>query len=44
MIATPPVMSLSQGIRAQAFGLGFDLVGVTTLGPAETAEAFDRWI
>ena len=31
-------------IKAQAFGLGFDLVGITTLGPAETAAAFDEWI
>lgn len=31
-------------IRAQAYGLGFDLVGVTTLGPAETAAAFDEWL
>jgi len=31
-------------IKAQAYGLGFDLVGITTLGPAETAAAFDEWI
>ena len=36
--------TLSHGIRAQAFGLGFDLVGIVSLGPAETADAFDRWI
>ena len=36
--------ALSQTIRAQAYGLGFDLVGITTLGPAETADAFDRWV
>jgi epoxyqueuosine reductase len=44
VIAPPVHVSLSRGIRAQAFGLGFDLVGVTSLGPAETAEAFDRWV
>ena len=44
MIATPPRASLAHAIRAQAFGLGFDLVGITTLGPVETADAFDRWI
>jgi epoxyqueuosine reductase len=44
VIAATPAVSLSHAIRAQAFGLGFDLVGVTTLGPAETAEAFDRWV
>jgi len=31
-------------IKAQAYGLGFDLVGIATLGPAETAAAFDEWI
>lgn len=31
-------------IKAQAYGLGFDLAGITTLGPADTAGAFDEWI
>lgn len=31
-------------IKAQAYGLGFDLVGITTLGPAQTADAFDSWL
>jgi len=31
-------------IKAQAYGLGFDLAGITTLGPVETAAAFDDWI
>src|SRR5438034_6533117 len=31
-------------IKAQALGLGFDLVGITRTGPADTAEHFDRWI
>ena len=31
-------------IKAQAYGLGFDLVGITTLGPAETAPAFEAWL
>ncbi len=31
-------------IRAQAFGLGFDLVGFTALGPAETAPALHAWL
>jgi epoxyqueuosine reductase len=31
-------------IKAQTFGLGFDLVGITTLGPATTADAFDAWL
>jgi epoxyqueuosine reductase len=36
--------SLTPLVKAQAYGLGFDLVGVATLGPAETAGAFDEWI
>ncbi|MFM8910458.1 MAG: epoxyqueuosine reductase, partial [Gemmatimonadota bacterium] len=31
-------------LRAQALGLGFDLAGLATLGPAETAGAFDDWL
>jgi epoxyqueuosine reductase len=31
-------------IKAQSFGLGFDLVGITNLGPANTAAAFDTWL
>jgi epoxyqueuosine reductase len=31
-------------IKAQAYGLGFDLVGITRLGPATTADAFDAWL
>ncbi len=36
--------SLERDIKAQAFGLGFDLVGITVLGEADTADAFDRWL
>ncbi len=35
---------LNKLIKAQAYGLGFDLVGVTTLGPVETATANDDWL
>ncbi len=31
-------------IKAQAFGLGFDLVGITRLGPAQTAPMFAAWL
>jgi len=31
-------------IKAQAYGVGFDLVGITTLGPAESAPAFEAWL
>jgi epoxyqueuosine reductase len=37
-------VSLEDLIKAQAYGLGFDLVGITSLGPVETAAAFDSWI
>jgi epoxyqueuosine reductase len=37
-------VALEQQIKAQAYGLGFDLVGITTLGPAPTASAFDAWL
>ena len=36
--------SLAQRIKAQAYGLGFDLVGITTLGPMATAERFEEWL
>jgi epoxyqueuosine reductase len=38
------VESLTRLVKAQAYGLGFDLVGVAALGPAETASAFDEWV
>jgi epoxyqueuosine reductase len=37
-------LSLEQLLKAQAYGLGFDLVGITSLGPMETADTFDSWI
>ncbi|HEY6828825.1 MAG TPA: tRNA epoxyqueuosine(34) reductase QueG [Gemmatimonadaceae bacterium] len=36
--------TIEQLIKAQAYGLGFDLVGITTLGPAESAAAFNEWL
>jgi epoxyqueuosine reductase len=36
--------SLEHRLEAQAYALGFDLVGIATLGPADTAQAFSRWI
>ena len=41
VVAPVPVENL---IKAQAYGLGFDLVGITRLGPMETAAKFDEWI
>src|SRR3981081_1502837 len=36
--------ALEDLVKAQAYGLGFDLVGIATLGPMETAGAFEAWI
>ena len=38
------VRTLEEGIRAQGYGLGFDLVGITTLGRMDTASHFDEWL
>jgi epoxyqueuosine reductase len=43
-IAGERALALEDLVKAQAFGLGFDLVGITTLGPVDTAPAFDSWI
>src|SRR5438132_6203123 len=37
-------LAVEELLKAQAYGLGFDLVGITSLGPMETADAFDDWI
>lgn len=34
----------AHAIKAQAFGLGFDQVGIAKLGPADTATAFTDWL
>jgi epoxyqueuosine reductase len=36
--------SLEYRIKAQAHGLGFDLVGITTTGPVGTADTFEQWL
>ena len=36
--------SLEQRIKAQAYGLGFDLVGITRTGPAPTSGRFEQWL
>jgi epoxyqueuosine reductase len=35
---------LARLAKAHATTLGFDLAGIVTLGPADTADAFDAWI
>jgi epoxyqueuosine reductase len=34
----------SELLKAQAYGLGFDLVGIASLGPMETSPHFDAWL
>ena len=41
---TAAAQQLETLIKAQAYGLGFDLVGIAALGPAETAAAFEEWL
>ena len=43
-MSTTVALSLEGRIKAQAFGLGFDLVGICTLGPARTGDAFESWL
>ncbi|HET7584914.1 MAG TPA: tRNA epoxyqueuosine(34) reductase QueG [Gemmatimonadaceae bacterium] len=40
----PHALTLERRIEAQAYGLGFDLVGFAELGPADTARHFDDWL
>ena len=45
MNAAPPDHHHIEGlIKAQGYGLGFDLVGIARLGPATTGDAFDAWL
>jgi epoxyqueuosine reductase len=37
-------VSIERLLKAQAYGLGFDLVGIASLGPAHTAPENERWI
>jgi epoxyqueuosine reductase len=41
---TSAVAGLTERIKAHAYGLGFDLVGVARLGPAETAPRLREWL
>ena len=36
--------ALESLLKAQAYGLGFDLAGIARLGEMETADAFERWL
>jgi epoxyqueuosine reductase len=39
-----PVAGLPNRLKAQAFGMGFDLAGIARLGAVETADAFEDWL
>jgi epoxyqueuosine reductase len=39
-----PDTRLSAELKAQAYGAGFDLAGIATLGPADSAANFDAWL
>ncbi|HKT08458.1 MAG TPA: tRNA epoxyqueuosine(34) reductase QueG [Gemmatimonadaceae bacterium] len=43
-MTAPRAPSLEHRIKAQAYGLGFDLAGIAPLGMADSAEAFDDWV
>ena len=43
-VVVAEALSLERLIKAQASGLGFDLVGITSLGPMETAGEFEKWV
>jgi len=42
--STDAAPALEARIKAQAYGLGFDLVGIARTGPATTAMEFQQWI
>jgi epoxyqueuosine reductase len=42
--AVAEAVALEDLIKAQAYGVGFDLVGIASLGPVETAPAFEGWV
>ena len=42
--ALHPPATMAQLAKAHAFAIGFDLAGIASLGPADTANAFDAWI
>ena len=44
MIGSDIDASLANRLKAQAYGVGFDLAGIARLGPAETASEFESWI
>ena len=44
MISPAHAMPTSARLKAQAFGLGFDLAGIASLGEPRTSPEFDAWL
>lgn len=44
MSAAATTLSLEHLIKSQVLALGFDLVGIARLGPAESAPLFEEWL
>jgi len=40
----PQQVPLATRLKAQAYGIGFDLAGIAALGPADTTAQFDAWL
>lgn len=43
-VASPGAAPGAERVKAQAYAVGFDLVGIARLGPAPTWAAFERWL
>jgi epoxyqueuosine reductase len=43
-MTTTTNLTIEQSIKSQALELGFDLVGITRLGPVESAPIFEDWL
>ena len=43
-VVAPDAAELARLAKAHAYAIGFDLVGIAALGPAETAPEFDAWL
>src|SRR5215213_1410482 len=43
-VTTPDAAELARLTKAHAYAVGFDLVGITALGPAETSREFEAWL
>jgi epoxyqueuosine reductase len=43
-VSAPDATELARLAKAHAYAIGFDLVGIAALGPAETSREFDAWL